>query len=451
MSALVNSRHNVEAYHGLCSRIHRTRLALSIVAMFSLLSTTMLFHQNSYSTSSSVEIDARSPDSNSLFSPAGDKVHTPGSLGQYINQEGRNVFTEILFTRWRGPALYNSLAKQRITLKNLTYEKVGITQDSSRLTALQLSLNRVDEIDYAREFPTILKRFDLLIMSGADSEVEWRKSATWATGTICSCFIEMEIVQEVFTINDKINIVEGMHASRTKNCFRFLVLGASDIRLSSPEISKFVQEIQESGYFDRIYYEAMDINLEGVDPMPIGLNDFYVFSIPPRSVESAILRADLRTKKGLLTAWGAFWPHLDEQLPWRRSLIEWVNSTPWVTRTKIAPYDWYKILATYRFMACPDGNGVVSPKWTEALLVQTIPITPPLPYYKRLKALGYPFVIVNDWSEITKEKLDQWWVELSPRLEKASWMHTNECWWELLKSSEKPELRMESALRSCVP
>ena len=96
----------------------------------------------------------------------------------------------------------------------------------------------------------------------------------------------------------------------------------------------------------------------------------------------------------------------------------------------------------------PDGNGVVSPKWAEALLLSTIPIVPPLLYYVKLQKMGYPFVIIHHWREITQENMKVWWEELSPRLESATWLHTDRCWFDLLASKE---LSIENTLKRCVP
>lgn len=110
--------------------------------------------------------------------------------------------------------------------------------------------------------------------------------------------------------------------------------------------------------------------------------------------------------------------------------------------------DWYLELAKYRFYVVPDGNGVASPKWAESLLLQTIPIVPPLEYYKKLRDRGYPFVVVDSWDEITHSNMEKWWSELSSKLEKASWMHTSRCWWELLSGGH---LHIDGALELCVP
>ena len=101
-------------------------------------------------------------------------------------------------------------------------------------------------------------------------------------------------------------------------------------------------------------------------------------------------------------------------------------------------------------MFCPDGAGVLSPKWMEALLVQTIPIAPKLPAYLKLQEMGYPFVVVDRWKDVTPQKLRIWWRQLSPLLEKFSWLHTSDCWWALLTTPGAVP-SVEKALEHCIP
>jgi hypothetical protein len=41
-----------------------------------------------------------------------------------------------------------------------------------------------------------------------------------------------------------------------------------------------------------------------------------------------------------------------------------------------------------------------------------------------LRDYGFPLVVVDDWDEITPAKLDEWWAELSPKLDNARWIAT---------------------------
>jgi len=383
--------------------------------------------------------------------------HYANTLGRYISESDESIFELLTFTRWRGPLQYMSSLKAGESVEDLTYGSVEKQHlKVSRAEALRLSLQRKDEVDYAHRFPRIYDRFDISVHWDVRASRGWDDLELWASGRVCSCYIEAitgdRSVKER-KIRELEGLVSGIHRSTTKTCFRILLVGGGDTHLSEPIIFKLITRIQDSAYFDRIYYEAYDVDspsLPSVWPMPIGLTDFYVLAIPPGKIEAALLDLNLSKKKGAIAAWGSFWPDLDNQLPWRKSLAKFVQNTRWLQRSYVKQSDWYSELASYRFMFCPDGAGVVSPKWMEALLVQTIPIAPKLPAYVKLQEMGYPFVVVDRWEDVTPHKLRIWWRQLSPLLEKFSWSHTSNCWWALLTTPGAVP-SVERALEHCIP
>ena len=74
-----------------------------------------------------------------------------------------------------------------------------------------------------------------------------------------------------------------------------------------------------------------------------------------------------------------------------------------------------------------------SPKFLEAVLLMTIPITMRYEAFNDLQVYGMPIVLVDSWAEVTPQNLDKWWVELSPRLAAARWIATNQGLDSLLK------------------
>merc|ERR1712187_139071 len=81
--------------------------------------------------------------------------------------------------------------------------------------------------------------------------------------------------------------------------------------------------------------------------------------------------------------------------------------------------DWWHKLKTFRFLLAPSGTAIQVTKTIEALLVLTIPIVErgPYPTYDDLVQMGFPIVVVESWQDITRKKLDEWWLQLSPCLE----------------------------------
>ena len=97
--------------------------------------------------------------------------------------------------------------------------------------------------------------------------------------------------------------------------------------------------------------------------------------------------------------------------------------TQWLTcNNEIPKFDWPKELSKYKFMLYPAGNGVQSPKWLEALLLGTIPLTlreeETEPTFQQLKEAGFPMVLVDAWEEVSVQgNRDRWWAELSGTLD----------------------------------
>mmetsp|Transcript_122754 Transcript_122754/g.333388 ORF Transcript_122754/g.333388 Transcript_122754/m.333388 type:complete len:728 (+) Transcript_122754:3-2186(+) len=178
-----------------------------------------------------------------------------------------------------------------------------------------------------------------------------------------------------------------------------------------------------------IWWQAYDVRKPGFKVAPDGLNGMYLMPVWDVAQE-AINAASLEDKtKGVLAAWGKFHPNLDANIPARRKLHEWVGTkgsiAAGVEHASFEPREYWSELAKYRFTLSPRGGGIQSPKNDEALLVLTIPISTregsargfkTEPAFDDLKKLGWPMVVLDQWSEITKPKLDEWWDELSPRL-----------------------------------
>lgn len=194
-----------------------------------------------------------------------------------------------------------------------------------------------------------------------------------------------------------------------------------------------LRQIVETRYFATIAYEAMDVPMEGVRPSPIPLTETYSLAEDGR-VAASLLKvaseATLKGKSGVLAAWGAAWPKLDNMVQSRIAASKWIDSTSLVNRTLIPRQDYHRVLGQHKFAMSPTGGGIQSPKVWEAILVLTIPIVqrPQAAAYAALREAGYPLAVVDEWSEITEERLKQWWEELSPHLARARYMFLTDVW-----------------------
>tara|TARA_Y200000002_G_C22615049_1_gene635604 strand:- start:395 stop:1297 length:903 start_codon:yes stop_codon:yes gene_type:complete len=86
----------------------------------------------------------------------------------------------------------------------------------------------------------------------------------------------------------------------------------------------------------------------------------------------------------------------------------------------------WKLHDNYSFELCPEGNGLDTHRFYEALLLNTIPIV------KRNSLesmyIQFPCVIVDDWGEITKENCKKWKNELQYRIENEKYKLKLEFW-----------------------
>jgi len=204
-----------------------------------------------------------------------------------------------------------------------------------------------------------------------------------------------------------------------------------------------------SGWFHRIFFEANTINITGIDTYLKGISDYYMVGREDEFLE-AVLAAELDDKPFLaLGAWGARVPagrravgvtsrtfdaaELERfiggvQKDFLADVREGRNDTilPWLHHTSFEPMSYFDKLRRYKFLVAPRGNGIQSPKFLEALMVMTIPVTKRYHCYEQLQQYGMPLVIVDKWSDLTPSLLEHAWQHYKPILERARWIGTNE-------------------------
>ena len=79
---------------------------------------------------------------------------------------------------------------------------------------------------------------------------------------------------------------------------------------------------------------------------------------------------------------------------------------PFVEHKMFGVHEYFPNLSKYKFLIAPKGNGIQSPKFLEALMVLTIPVTKRYGCFEQLQEYGLPIVLVDEWSEITVDLLN---------------------------------------------
>lgn len=194
-------------------------------------------------------------------------------------------------------------------------------------------------------------------------------------------------------------------------------------------------------WFDLIFFTATDIDIDGIKTFPVGLSEEYLRpGLPHHRIANkawlAIQAAHVGNKPlAVLLPCKRYVPARDQFVgTYTRTNryiaceASWESARAWAGQAStmqidveercIEPKLYWTELVKYRFLLTVLGKGVQTSRAIEALLVLTVPIIQRGPFvtYDDLVTLGFPIVLVDNWAEITKSKLDNWWTSYSMRL-----------------------------------
>lgn len=163
--------------------------------------------------------------------------------------------------------------------------------------------------------------------------------------------------------------------------------------------------------FSTIFWEA------NTDPsfetLPMGLNLLYICLNGLEKTEEIIKCAVNKENRKLciIPGWNKLSVELENPkyaISSRTRLGEFVKHTEqegWYDFINYPYIKYYEGISNYKFMVCPTGNGIQTPKIFEAILVRTIPVVEDELAFRQLKELGLPLLIVKNWSELSEEFL----------------------------------------------
>lgn len=180
-----------------------------------------------------------------------------------------------------------------------------------------------------------------------------------------------------------------------------LVLGGEDTLLSELAQTGVVDLARK--FFPRIFVEGYDVEIPGVDIMPIGFTEYYLrgkYAQLLASKRKALPPLDHGRSINILASWGRFWPALDSKIPDRIGAHEFATSSRNVLYLRSSSEDYFRKLADSKFFMAPLGNGAQSPKIIEGIYLGAIPIMTDSPTSRALVAKDFPIVVVQSWKEI---------------------------------------------------
>ena len=110
------------------------------------------------------------------------------------------------------------------------------------------------------------------------------------------------------------------------------------------------------------YWEAMNVMVRGLRPLPTLFNDRYV-SAAGGSMEVAANKHPAVKTRWLQASWGAFQPQLDSSpnvrdRGWAAAWVAAHANQSWLNGSRLQPADFFEELTKYRFSLCPSGMGV---------------------------------------------------------------------------------------------
>mmetsp|Transcript_6867 Transcript_6867/g.25321 ORF Transcript_6867/g.25321 Transcript_6867/m.25321 type:complete len:422 (-) Transcript_6867:127-1392(-) len=231
--------------------------------------------------------------------------------------------------------------------------------------------------------------------------------------------------------NDLVTILNALgydQWSSQKGTLTLIMTDTDDPLLS--QVRPHVERMINSGWFERIFVETKDVHIDGTETVPKGLDMHYLLG-REHLLYQAVREARIDNKyKFALGAWGkrgSRTSHTKDALELEAFIDRQLRTKHYyIHRRMIGVQDYFSELSKYKFMVAPRGNGFQSPKFLEAVLVLTIPVTIRYPCFEDLERYGFPIVLVDSWSELSYQFLFKEWKRLSPLLERARWTATVE-------------------------
>lgn len=206
---------------------------------------------------------------------------------------------------------------------------------------------------------------------------------------------------------------------------RALVLDGADVpHLSQGAVHYQLRMLFDSKKVTHIFFGPKDIHSKYVHSHVTGFTFYYLTNLGTSNVVRHMKISEYvhsnRKNALVTTSWGMEWPELDGRIEDRKALQQWViqqqtisaNKKPrereWISRNMYEPRDYLDKLAEHVFFLSPLGQGVLSAKLYESIMVGTVPIATKVPALEDLRDAGLPVILIDDWRQLSRELLQQW-------------------------------------------
>lgn len=196
--------------------------------------------------------------------------------------------------------------------------------------------------------------------------------------------------------------------------FESLVCAGDDQHLSKN--IKYLQKFKHR--FNKIYYEAKDMECDWVQTIPMGMIMRYMIRNGGNDVILPQINKKKNKTKLIASAFGSLYPHLTERISDRSELKNFTSNCDFMDNMFCEPIKFYENLCDYRFFACPLGNGIQTPKICECIMCETIPVVTDHVAHRELRDIyDLPLLIVNEWTDLSEGFLVNQWNEVYSKVD----------------------------------
>lgn len=136
---------------------------------------------------------------------------------------------------------------------------------------------------------------------------------------------------------------------------------------------------------------------ETLQPLPIGIEDYsYARNGMPWNFRDSLILE----RKSETVLVGPFRPTSPSRIELLEAASNLENCS--VVHARMPALRYARLAASHRFIACPEGNGIDTHRFWEALYRGAVPVVLNSAFSRNWKALGVPMVLLEDWRQLER-------------------------------------------------